>query len=372
LIEERKGSFSVLLLATILPLLVSTVHPFQSFGNAYAAPQPHNAGIVWANEPLDRVFGEVQRRFIGVVPGNYTEPTDAEYSIMRNVFSLIKSGISSDNPNLILNASTIARAVDYQLTPINDSATGHKFLVLREGQDINKGWGSYFFVAEPNRSSTSRVNIEAPHPVTDFNSQNIAYEIFAKSYPLVQAFFVAGVERTFGPKGLTDMAHRTLSVFETATESYTDPGSVVIQIHSFDPALHPGYPLVVLSTGDGGTNGALESIAAKLRASGLSLGIYDGFKYERLSASTNVQGRYVRAVGAGFVHAEVSLTVVLNSTLISSFQDSVIRSVAEGFKFGGYQTDLRIPLITLAIGAVFVFLGFRFPKVGALKMKRES
>jgi len=371
LIEERKRSFSVLPLATLLPLLVSMVHPFQSSATAYAGPQPTGAGVVWVNEPLDQVFGEVQQKFIGVVPGNYSEPTSADYSIMRNVFSLVESGISSGNPNSILVASGIAREVDYQLIPINDSATGHKFFVLLEGQDINRGWGSYFFVGEPNPESRTSVIIEAPHPVTDFNSQNIAYEIFARSYPLVQAFFVSGVERTVGPKGQTDMSHRTFSIFETATESFSSPGSVVIQIHSFDPGRHPGYPLVVLSTGDGGTNGALESVAANLRATGLSVGTFDGFNYESLGAADNVQGRYVRSVWAGFVHAEVSLTVVYNSTLISAFQGSVIRSVAEGFRFPGYQTDLRIPLVTLSVAAIFVFAEFRFPKLGLRTRKPE-
>jgi hypothetical protein len=356
---------SVLLLATLPLVLVSPVHPLQASAKSYEAPQPAYSGIAWQNEPLDRVFGEVQQRFIGVVPGNYSEPASADYSTMRTVFSLIESSLTKDNPNTIPTAATLAREVDYQLMPINDSATGHKFFILVEDQDLNRGWGSYFFAAEPNNMPT-RVNIEAPHPVTDFNSQNIAYEIFIRSYPLVQAFFVSGVERTLGPNGQTDVAHKSLSIFETATESCTITGSVVLQIHSFDPTRpqHLGYPLVVLSAGDGGTNGALESIAANLRASGLSVGTFDGFKYESLGAADNVQGRYARSVLAGFVHAELSLTAVYNSTLVSAFQGSVIKAVTEGFRFPGYQTDLRIPMVTFSIVAIFVFAGYRFPKLG--------
>jgi hypothetical protein len=323
--------------------------------------------MIWVTEPLQQLFIHIQYKFIGVVPGNYTEPTGADYSTMRRIFSLIDSGISNNDPDSILSASSFASQIDYQLLSVNDSATGNKFYVLVESQNVNRGWGSYFFVAGQNRQSPPRVIIEAPHPVTDFNSQNIAYEIFVNSYPRVFGFFVSGVERTFGPHSQTDMAHRTLSIFETATEAFASLGSVVIQIHSFSVDRHPGYPLVVLSTGDGGVNGALQSVASNLRSSGISVGIFDGFKYERLGATDNAQGRYVRSIWAGFVHMEISSTVVYNSTLISGLQSSVGESVSDGFKFPAYQIDLRIPGITFSVITIFFFASFRFSKPRSMR-----
>jgi len=281
---------------------------------------------------------------------------------MRRIFSLVDTAITKNDAESISSASSLAGQIDYQLLSVNDSSTGNKFYILVEGPNVNRGWGSYFFIAGQNRLSSPRVIVEAPHPVTDLNSQNIAYEIFVNSYPHVFGFFVSGVERTFGPKGQTDMAHRTLSVFETATEVFTGLGSVVIQIHSFSANLHPQYPLVVLSSGDGGTNGALESIASNLRESGISVGIFDGFKYEALSATTNVQGRYVRAAGGGFTHVEISSTVVYNTTLISNFQQSVVRSVIDGFKFPAYRIDLKIPAITFAVTIALFVARFRTTK----------
>ncbi len=281
---------------------------------------------------------------------------------MRRVFSLINSGVLNNDPDSIINASSLAIQINYKLLPINDSATGKRFYVLVETPNVNRGWGSYFFVVGQNQKSSPRVIFEAPHPVTDFNSQNIAYEIFVNSYPHVFGFFVSGVERTLGPKGQTDMAHRTLSIFETATEAFAGFGSVVVQIHSFDANLHPGYPLVVISSGDGGTNGALESIASNLRASGFSVGIFDGFSYETLGGTDNVQGRYLRATWGGFVHVEISSTVMYNLTLISGFQSSVVQSIVDGFRFPTYQIDLRIPAITLSIVGIFLVAGSRFSK----------
>jgi hypothetical protein len=318
--------------------------------------------MVWVTEQLQDVFIRIQYKFIGIIPGNYTEPTSTDYSSMKMIFSLIDSGISNNNTGSILSASALASRINYQLLSVIDSGTGNKFYVLVESPNVNRGWGSYFFVANQNHLSSPRVIIQAPHPVTDFNSQNIAYEIFVNSYPRVSAFFVSGVERTFGLHGQTDMAHRSQSVFEVATEAFAGDGSIVIQIHGFDINRHPGYPMVILSSGDGTSNGALESIASNLRSSGISVGVFDGFKYEALSATANAQGRYVRAVWGGFVHAEISSVVVFNSTLISDFQSSVLQSIIGGFKFSAYRIDLRIPVISLSVIAFFSLVSFRFSK----------
>jgi hypothetical protein len=244
---------------------------------------------------------------------------------------------------------------------VNDSATGNKYYVLMENTTVNRGWGSYLFTAEKSPSTTP-VIIEAPHPVTDFNSQQIAYTIFTSTYPHVTALLVSGVERTFGPNGQTDMAHRTQSIFETAHEAFTKFGSVVIQIHGFDASRHPTEPLVVLSNGDGGINGALQAIASNLEAAKLSVGVFDGFTHEKLGAQKNVQGRYARTFGAGFVHSEVSSIVVYNDTLITKYENSLIQSILNNFSFPAYQIDIKIPIIALGIMSFFFVASYRFSK----------
>jgi len=324
-------------------------------------PQPPPTGITWVTKPLQQVYNLIQSRFIGLIPGNYTEPSSSDYSTMSTIFGFIDTGVSQNDAGSILSASNLATHLNYQLIPVNDSATGNKYYVLMEDPTVNRGWGSYLFAAERS-FSTIQVIIEAPHPVTDFNSQQIAYTIFTSAYPDVTSLLVSGVERTFGPNGQTDMAHRTQSVFETAHEAFTKFRSVVIQIHGFDSAHHPTEPLVVLSDGDGGINGALQAIASNLEAANLSVGIFDGFTHERLGAQKNIQGRYARAFGAGFVHSEISSIVVYNATLITQYENSLTQSILNNFSFPAYQIDIKIPIIALGIMSFFFVAGYRLSK----------
>jgi hypothetical protein len=158
------------------------------------------------------------------------------------------------------------------------------------------------------------------------------------------------------------MAHRTQSIFETAHEAFTKFGSVVIQIHGFDASHHPTEPLVVLSNGDGGINGALQAIASNLEAAKLSVEVFDGFTHEKLGAQKNVQGRYARTVGAGFVHSEVSSIVVYNDTLITKYENSLTQSILNNFSFPAYQIDIKIPIIALGIMSFFFVASYRFSK----------
>src|SRR5207245_3007512 len=183
-------------------------------------PQLPPTGITWVTKPLQQVYNLIQSRFIGLLPGNYTEPSTSDYSTMSTIFGLIDTGVSQNDAGSILSASNVATQLEYQLIPVNDSATRNKYYVLIEHTTVNRGWVSYLFKAEGSHSTTP-VIIEAPHPVTDFNSQQIAYTIFTSTYPHVKALLVSGVERTFGPNGQTDLAHRTQSIFEPAHEAFT-------------------------------------------------------------------------------------------------------------------------------------------------------
>lgn len=280
---------------------------------------------------------------------------------MSKIFGLIGTGISQSDGGPILSASNMAVQLNYQLIPVNDSMTGNRYYVLMENPTVNRGWGSYLFSAETSPSTTPIV-IEAPHPVTDFNSQQIAYTIFTTAYPRVTALLVSGVERTFGPNGQTDMAHRTQSIFETAHEAFTKFGSVAIQIHGFDASHHPREPLVVLSDGDGGINGALQSIASNLEAANLSVGIFDGFTHEKLGAQNNIQGRYARAFGTGFVHSEISSIVVYNATLIVQYENALTQSILTNFGFPAYQIDIKIPIVGLGVLSLFFFASYRLSR----------
>jgi hypothetical protein len=359
-LAKRRPRRIVPVIPVILLLVILSAFSLPVHSSANTAQLPPT-GITWVTEPLQQLYNLIQNRFIGLIPGNYTEPSSSDYSTMSTIFGLIDTGVSQNDAGPILSASSVATQLEYQLIPLNDSATGNKYYVLMENTTLNRGWGSYLFSAERSPSKTP-VIIEAPHPVTDFNSQQIAYMIFTSAYPHVTALLVSGVERTFGPNGQTDMAHRTQSIFETAHEAFTKFGSVVIQIHGFDASHHPTEPLVVLSDGDGGINGALQAIASGLEAAKLSVGVFDGFTHEKLGAQKNVQGRYARTFGAGFVHSEISSIVVYNDTLITQYENSLTQSILDNFSFPAYQIDIKIPIIVLGIMSFFFVASYRFSK----------
>src|SRR5207245_3089369 len=179
--KNRPRRIMPIIPAIILLVIVSTFslpirHP------SVSTSQLPPTGITWVTEPLQQVYNLIQNRFIGLIPGNYTEPSSSDYSTMSTIFGLIDTGVSQNDAASILSASNVATQLNYQLIPVNDSVTGNKYYVLMENTTVNRGWGSYLFTAERSPSMTP-VIIEAPHPVTDFNSQEIAYTIFASAYP---------------------------------------------------------------------------------------------------------------------------------------------------------------------------------------------
>src|SRR5437667_829840 len=105
-------------------------------------------GIAWVTEPLQQVYNLIQSRFIGLIPGHYTEPSSSDYSTMSTIFGLIGTGVSQNDAGTILGASNAATQLMYQVIPVNDSATGNKYYVLMENTTVNQGWCSYLFAAE--------------------------------------------------------------------------------------------------------------------------------------------------------------------------------------------------------------------------------
>src|SRR5213593_5124047 len=79
-------------------------------------PQLPPTGIAWVTEPLQQVYDLIQSRFIGLIPGNYTEPSSSDYSTMNTVFGLIRTGVSQNDAGSILSASNVAVQLKYELT----------------------------------------------------------------------------------------------------------------------------------------------------------------------------------------------------------------------------------------------------------------
>src|SRR5438309_7082187 len=117
----------------IIPLIILLV-----IVSTFSLPVHHSSvntlqlpptGITWVTEPLQQVYNLIQSRFIGLIPGNYTEPSSSDYSTMSTIFGFIGAGVSQNDAGSILSASNVATQLKYQLIPVNDSATGNKYYV---------------------------------------------------------------------------------------------------------------------------------------------------------------------------------------------------------------------------------------------------
>src|SRR6184192_1581763 len=136
----------VIILLVLVSTFSSPVHH-----SPVNTPQLPPTGITWVTEPLQQLYNLIQSRFIGLIPGNYTEPSSSDYSTMSTIFGLIDSGVSQNDAGSILSASSVAIQLEYQLIPVNDSGTGNKYYVLMEDPTVNRGWGSYLFRSEERR-----------------------------------------------------------------------------------------------------------------------------------------------------------------------------------------------------------------------------
>lgn len=158
--------------------------------------------------------------------------------------------------------------------------------------------------------------IEVPHPV----SERITVGAGARLAATVQArdLIVAGAHRRAGDE--TDAAHDAGSVFDTWHRQTLPDSDVVVQLHGFDPANHPGITAdVVLSSGAPGRNARIEGVAAALRASGFEVCVYDGSDCSSLAGTTNLQGRSARDAGVDFVHVELALPLRLDAARLTRF-----------------------------------------------------
>ncbi len=90
-------------------------------------------------------------------------------------------------------------------------------------------------------------------------------------------------------------------------------GSVVLQLHGFASGDHPdSYGDVVLSSTVDEPSPLVERLADELEGAGFDVCVYDGEDCAGLAGTQNVQAAQARAVGAEFVHFEISDDVRLD------------------------------------------------------------
>src|SRR2546427_10881004 len=65
-------------------------------------------GITWVTKPLQQVYNLIPNRFIGLIPGKYTEASSSDYSTISTIFGLIDTGLPQHDGGSTLTAYTVA------------------------------------------------------------------------------------------------------------------------------------------------------------------------------------------------------------------------------------------------------------------------
>lgn len=259
---------------------------------------------VMAHRPIVRsTHGELPaliEQFADQLPGagsdEYDAPNDGERALMGAVVEAIQDGRLDE-------AGLFSAPMGYEVVRYHDDTTGRDLIVLAERRPSDatrsRGWG--LFVFSPDSSSTAVV--EAPHPVADLSTEDLAVLVFSSAD--ARALLVAGANRDANDDGTADVAHQEDSMFEVVHRSAVQDGGPVVQLHGFD-ATARSYGDAVLSSGTEVPGERIARIATSLTSEGYEVCVYDGTHCSGLGGTTNVQGSSTDEAGEDFVHIELS------------------------------------------------------------------
>jgi hypothetical protein len=236
--------------------------------------------------------------FVAAIPGKgtgvYDVPTSSERATMASAFDAIESGNLS-------RAASLVNSLKYDVVQYKDTVTGRTTVMLAERRNADgswpHAWGLYVF--SPN--AVSDTSVEVAHPIADWNTEDVGVETFRKAN--AEDLFVAGAHRYANSDGSADVAHASASVFEEIHKAAVESETKVFQPHGFSQADHPDYGEAVVSAGTAPTQLA-QDVHGALRGAGFDARLYDGVNYSALGATTNVQGKSARVLGADFLHVE--------------------------------------------------------------------
>ena len=214
--------------------------------------------------------------------------------------------------------------MDYELVVLHDRQTDQKYFLLRENLarvGEPRGWGAYLF----NPSATVNVIVEAPHPLGDEHSAEIAAQVFANG---ARGLLIAGAHRR-----KADLPDLVSSVFHQVHIAWTggDFGAgptPAVQVHGYGGFRHdfPADTQVVLSTGDGQITETLLALDRAFDNAGLASYVFNrlsptskrnyavngqqsGGRFWTLAATKNEQGKQLRHAGGEFLHVEFEAAV---------------------------------------------------------------
>lgn len=279
------------------------------------------------------------RYFLGSAkedPRPYMHPSDALGTLHRTAKLLDRGEVEE--------AARLATQVEYELVEFVETESEERFLLLRE--DISRlaqprGWGAYML----NPKSELPAIIEAPHPIDDAHSAEVAALVFLQG---AKGLLIAGAQRH--KANVPDLVD---SVFHQVHVAWTGTlGKVTAwQIHGFAIEKHP-FPetaQAVLSTGNGEVTGEIVQLNSELGSRGLEGYTFNrlqptealnleinrgtpGTSFRSLAATRNEQGKHLRALGGSFVHVELERSVRIDHQQRQIAAEAIAQAVANSVR----------------------------------------
>jgi hypothetical protein len=252
-----------------------------------------------AERPVHCPEGLLAARRGGAEPDRYVAPSVAERTAMTGlVTDLLRPAADLD----VLESR--ARAIGYRFEPVPEMPG---CVLLRELDDQRRGGGAYLFRVR----TPSRLVVQAPHTFFDEGTLPLACDLFQRT--AAAALFIETAHRYKAAEvdehgdHPADVAHSEESFFQAATAGILSAPSppVLVQLHGFGP--RESDAAVIVSTGALQRGDPWLARTRELLTP-LVPGRVDRFpdETEELGATTNVQGRLARSVGARFLHVEMS------------------------------------------------------------------
>jgi len=241
-----------------------------------------------------RLIEQIRNAMPGQGSNGFVVPTNEELGAFATIIGDLKGGTFADIQ---------ARLAPYGYTLFRfiNSSTSDTLYVLQENSPIQRGWGTYIY----NPAGTSRCAIEAPHPIWDTRSWNLAIQTFLRLH--ARWFQMAGTHRYANSDESSDVAHHTQTVFHVVHQTIGAPWA--LQIHGFgksDPS-YSGYPDIVISAGHFYPPDELYTLKASFESKGFLTGVFSLSTRNtlgKLGATTNVQGQWSKSAGKSFIHIE--------------------------------------------------------------------
>ncbi|WJY73213.1 hypothetical protein [Corynebacterium auriscanis] len=257
---------------------------------------PHLTGKAVVNAPLETrvdVADVVAQNRSGLVPDHpYSDPTPEQVAAVKGVVSAFMRGKTAVAPE------------GMEILEGFEGAAQRNVRILRSVPGNGLYWGVWVFPIDDKITGV----MEAPHPVFDGGSDDIAVRIWAKS-PAGTVLAVAGSHRT-NPDGLNarDVAHNTKSMWHQITTFIAQPGLPELQLHGFGDDSMPGVGAVV-SSGSSPLSAGVIRTEAFISAAGIATARQWDGSATKLIGMANIQGDAAAVRGNPFMHIELSKTV---------------------------------------------------------------